>query len=79
MPTKILEQMNKIKKSVALVAALLLMSSNVNANTLFKIESCEEQAAEYLEAYEYYYGCVSTEQANWIYTVQLGLCLENRQ
>ena len=30
-PTKILEQMNKIKKSFAVVAVLLLMSSNVNA------------------------------------------------
>jgi hypothetical protein len=30
-PTKILEQMNKIKKSIAVFAALLLMGSNVNA------------------------------------------------
>jgi hypothetical protein len=28
LPTKILEQMNKIKKSIAVVAALLLMSSS---------------------------------------------------
>ena len=56
------------------MAALLLMSFS----PVEVAESCETQAADYLEAYEYHFGCQDAETANWIYSTQLGLCRLNR-
>lgn len=63
-----------IKKGLAAMAALLFMSFSPSV----QFETCEQQAADYLEAYEYHFGCQDAETANWIYNTQLGLCRLNR-
>ena len=67
--------MKKINKSIAAFAVVLMMSSGLSATVVVSdLTDCQNFALDYLEAFEYNFGDVDAETANWIYAVQLYFC-----